>query len=73
MLVVSDASPLNVLVSIELIHVLPALYQAVVIPDAVADEMSHPQAPDAVQNLIASKPSWLNVGGVPCLSGVRWR
>jgi predicted nucleic acid-binding protein len=35
MIVVSDTSPLNYLVLIDAIHVLPLLYQTVLIPEAV--------------------------------------
>lgn len=61
MIVVSDASPLNVLVRIHHIDVLPALFQTVVIPPAVASELSHSGTPEIVRAWLALKPSWLTV------------
>lgn len=60
-LVVSDNSPLNLLVRLGLIDMLPELFGSVVIPDAVADEMADPRAPAAVRAFIAAPPAWLVV------------
>jgi predicted nucleic acid-binding protein len=59
MLVVSDASPLNVLVRTSLVGVLPALYKEVTIPSAVASEMSDPRAPSVIRAFIGVPPAWL--------------
>jgi predicted nucleic acid-binding protein len=59
MLVVSDASPLNILIRIECIDVLPKLYGQVFVPSAVAAEMGDPKAPAVVRNFITSPPEWL--------------
>ncbi|MBR8833400.1 MAG: hypothetical protein DSM106950_04985 [Stigonema ocellatum SAG 48.90 = DSM 106950] len=48
MAVVSDTSPLCYLVLIDLIDLLPELYGKVMIPQAVFNELSVPQAPEAV-------------------------
>jgi predicted nucleic acid-binding protein len=61
MLVVADSSPLHYLILIEAVEILSRLYQQVLIPDAVASELSHPHAPQEVRNFIASPPSWLRV------------
>jgi len=61
MLVVSDSSPLNILVRVEQIQVLPKLFSSVIIPKAVADELSKPTTPEAVRFWLASAPSWLSV------------
>lgn len=61
MLVVSDASPVNVLVRIGQIDLLPALFTSVVIPTAVADELTHPATPQVVLNWMAHPPQWLSV------------
>ena len=61
MLVVSDASPLNVLIRIELVSILETLFGRVVIPPAVAREMSHPNAPVAVREWLARRPSWIEI------------
>jgi predicted nucleic acid-binding protein len=49
MLVVSDASPVNVLIRIGQINVLPILFKAVVVPTAVAEEMFRPATPQIVR------------------------
>jgi len=61
MIVVSDTSPLNYLVLIEEVEVLPAIFGRVVVPPAVMDELQGPRAPDAVKAWIAVPPSWLEV------------
>ena len=61
MIVVSDTSPLNYLVLIEEVEVLPALFGRVVVPPAVVEELQAPGAPDAVKAWIAAPPSWLEV------------
>ena len=60
-LVVSDNSPLNLLIRIGHAEVLPALFQSIVIPPDVANEMAHPKAPAEIQAFIASPPPWLAV------------
>src|SRR5271157_622670 len=70
MIVVSDTSPLNYLVLIEEVEVLPAIFGRVVVPPAVIDELQAPGAPDAVKAWIAVPPSWLEVRS-PESSGAR--
>jgi predicted nucleic acid-binding protein len=64
MVVVADTSPLNYLVLIGEIAVLPHLYGRVVVPKAVIGEMSHPGAPAPVAAFAANPPGWLEVAGV---------
>ncbi len=60
MIVVSDTTPLNYLILIDVIDVLPKLYGTVMIPRAVWLEMSVPLAPASVRqfgegaNLVSS-------------------
>ena len=61
MIVVADTSPLNDLILIGNIDLLPALYKLVVIPPAVREELSHKDAPAAVRQWIADQPLWLQV------------
>jgi predicted nucleic acid-binding protein len=61
MIVVSDTSPLNYLIIIGQVDVLPALFQRVVAPPAVLTELSHRGAPDAVRTWAGSPPSWLEI------------
>lgn len=49
MLVVSDTSPLCYLVVTGEVNVLPEMYECVVIPNAVCDEISSDRAPLAVK------------------------
>lgn len=68
MIVVADTSPLNYLILIEHDNILPKLYARVVIPPEVLQELSHPQAPDAVRSWVKNPPAWLEVkapGGPP--------
>lgn len=60
-LVVSDTGPVNYLVFIEQIGILPTLFERVFIPSLAFQELIHPNAPDAVRTLIQSRPSWLEV------------
>jgi predicted nucleic acid-binding protein len=61
MLIVSDTSPINYLVLIEAIKVLPALHQRVVIPVAVGEELRAPASPDPVRAWARNPPRWLEV------------
>jgi predicted nucleic acid-binding protein len=60
-LVVSDNSPLNILIRVECAEVLELLFGEVVIPGAVAREMGHPAAPMKIQAFINSPPTWLRI------------
>ncbi|HEV8604367.1 MAG TPA: hypothetical protein VGQ99_03315 [Tepidisphaeraceae bacterium] len=61
MLVIADSSPLIVLVNIGHIQVLPKLFGEVVIPPAVASELTVPGRPQIVRNFAAARPEWLRV------------
>jgi predicted nucleic acid-binding protein len=61
MLVVSDTSPINYLVLIGHIGVLPALFRSVWTVPAVLEELAHPGSPQAVRDWAVSPPPWLNV------------
>ena len=65
MLVVADTAPLNYLILIEAAGVLPALFEKVVIPAAVAEEMSRLLTPHPVRAWIASPPSWVEIENLP--------
>jgi len=60
-IVVSDTSPLNLLVLLAQIDVLPALFGRVAIPPEVAREMAHRDAPPSVRAFIAAPPAWLSI------------
>lgn len=61
MIIVSDTSPICYLLLLELIELLPQLYHQVVIPQAVANELSAPHAPLVVQNWIRNPPEWVTI------------
>lgn len=61
MIVVSNTSPINYLILIDHIHLLPELFQQIVIPEAVYNELSDASAPALVQSWIATPPDWLKI------------
>ncbi|MEX2213598.1 MAG: hypothetical protein WD768_05695 [Phycisphaeraceae bacterium] len=61
MIVVSDTTPLNYLVLIGAIDVLPRLFNEVYVPPAVLRELSHANAPAIVRDWVTSPPAWLKV------------
>lgn len=64
MIVISDTSPLCYLLLIELIDLLPELYDRIVIPEIIRDELAAPKSPAIVQAWIAPPPSWLEIRAV---------
>jgi plasmid stabilization system protein ParE len=60
-LVVADCSPIRYLVVIEAIQILPRLYDQVIIPQSVLDELTHPHAPAEVCAWASSLPRWAEV------------
>jgi uncharacterized protein len=60
MLVVADASPIHVLIRIEYVDVLPALFGTIIVPGAVAEELRSAKY-EAVQRFMATTPKWLDV------------
>ena len=61
MLVVSDTTPLNYLVLIGHVDVLPKLFDQVVTSPAVLSEMSQAGAPTTMRSWAASPPAWLGL------------
>jgi predicted nucleic acid-binding protein len=61
MTVVSDTSPINYLVLIDCVHILPDLFERVLVPHAVRDELRAAGAPDKVENWTANPPDWFEV------------
>jgi predicted nucleic acid-binding protein len=59
--VVADTGPVNYLILIGHIDILPALFERVILPAAVRDELQHPKAPPVVQGWIGDPPSWAEV------------
>ena len=59
MTVVNNTSPISYLILIGEEELLPALYDHVLIPEAVRRELSHPEGPDPVREWMPSSPSWI--------------
>jgi predicted nucleic acid-binding protein len=58
MIVISDTSPINYLVLIEHIDVLPRLFDQVIIPQAVFEELNHERTPQSVREWVSALPEW---------------
>ncbi|MGH8246013.1 MAG: DUF3368 domain-containing protein [Gammaproteobacteria bacterium] len=63
--VVSNSSPLNYLILIDAVGVLPILYREIWIPTAVQNELSDPAAPAGIRRFVATPPDWLRVRPTP--------
>ena len=61
MIVVADTSPLNYLIQIECDELLFKLYNRIVLPQGVMDELRHTGAPPAVQSWLSHVPAWVEV------------
>jgi predicted nucleic acid-binding protein len=61
---VSDTSPVCYLVLIGEIGLLPALFTEVVVPPAVAAELSDPRTPAVVREWWQEPPAWISTLGV---------
>jgi predicted nucleic acid-binding protein len=64
-LVVADTGPLNYLVLIDAIELLPKLFEKVFTPEAVRAELMHRDAPPIVRAWASEPPEWLEVRSVP--------
>jgi len=72
-LVIADTAPINYLILIGHVDLLPRLFERVALPRAVGRELSDLDAPTLVRNWIASSPSWLEIydtEGLPQVSGL---
>jgi predicted nucleic acid-binding protein len=61
MLVIADTSPLHYLVLIEHTAILPTLFDHVLVPPAVAEELQRPRTPAAVRAWMEFPPAWLAI------------
>ncbi|MGA2597408.1 MAG: hypothetical protein ABSH09_10520 [Bryobacteraceae bacterium] len=59
--VIADTGPIHYLVLIGHSEILPALFEKIIIPSAVRDELARIEAPEAVRNWIQAAPPWLRV------------
>jgi predicted nucleic acid-binding protein len=65
MIVIADTTPLNYLVLIGEIDVLPALYGRVIVPRAVYAELVVAGSPGAVRTWANRLPNWVEVHNAP--------
>jgi predicted nucleic acid-binding protein len=61
MIVIADTSPINYLIEISEVEVLPALYRRVLVPPSVCAELQRARASGRVRTWIAQPPPWLEV------------
>jgi predicted nucleic acid-binding protein len=61
LLVIADTSPLRYLVEIDQIEILPKLFEKILIPSPVYDELRHPSTPASVRIWARTLPLWLEV------------
>jgi predicted nucleic acid-binding protein len=59
--IVADTTPLNYLILIQAIDILPRLYGRVLIPPTVRTELADPLAPGPVREWILEPPVWMEV------------
>ena len=59
MIVVADTSPVNYLILIGRVDVLPELFGQILIPENVQRELGNPLGPRLVVEWISSPPAWL--------------
>jgi predicted nucleic acid-binding protein len=67
-LVIADTGPINYLILIGHIDLLPRMFERVVLPAAVQTELSNSLAPAAVQRWVADFPTWLEIAQTPALT-----
>ncbi|MGD2184293.1 DUF3368 domain-containing protein [Lusitaniella coriacea] len=61
MIIVSNTSPINYLILIGHINLLPELFQQIIIPQEVYNELSDGGTPPLVQTWITTPPNWLKI------------
>ncbi|MDA1183060.1 MAG: DUF3368 domain-containing protein [Acidobacteria bacterium] len=64
MIVVADSGPLHYLILLEHVDLLRRFYGQVVVPEAVASELSNAATPGVVREWIAAPPSWIDVRAI---------
>jgi predicted nucleic acid-binding protein len=64
-LVIADTGPLNYLILIGHIDLLPVLFEKVVLPATVESELASGKAPFLVRHWVGNLPAWLEVREAP--------
>lgn len=65
--VIADTGPINYLVLIGNVDLLPVLFEQVILPSGVQAELADSDAPLPVRNWIANPPAWIEVREAPGL------
>jgi predicted nucleic acid-binding protein len=65
MIVVADTGPLRYLILIGHVQILGQIFDRVLMPDAVARELSHERTPELVKTWMVRPPDWLKVCSPP--------
>jgi predicted nucleic acid-binding protein len=65
MIAVSNTTPLRYLVAIDQDHLLGQLFEKILVPAAVSQELTEARTPEKVRRRILSLPNWLEVRNVP--------
>ena len=63
--VVADTGPIHYLILIGHSDILPVLFQNIIIPSVVRNELLHQEAPILVRNWMAQPPTWIDVREAP--------
>ena len=63
MIVVSDTSSICYLILIDEVHLLPQLFEQIIIPPRVRDELLAPGSPEEVRAWMEEAPDWLKIQG----------
>jgi predicted nucleic acid-binding protein len=66
-IVVADTGPINYLVLIEAIDLLPKLFDLVCVPQTVFGELTHHDTPPAVRTWVGQAPDWFKVDPDPTI------
>ena len=69
MIVISNTSPINYLILIGHLHLLPEMFGQIIIPQAVLKELGSEAAPDEIKLWVSSRPDWLLVETVSQVDG----
>jgi len=61
MIVVADASPIDYLIQVDAVSVLQTLFERVIVPRQVQDELKHSGAPAAVRRWMEEQVPWVEI------------
>jgi predicted nucleic acid-binding protein len=65
MIAVSNTTPLRYLIAIEQEHLLGQLFEKIIVPAAVQEELTEARTPEKVRRRVVSLPAWYEVREAP--------